>query len=51
VARRHLADPGRSLAQVAAATGFADQSHFNRTFKRFTGMTPGHYRTLLAFKT
>ena len=25
---------------VAAATGFADQSHFTRTFKRVTGATP-----------
>jgi len=29
-----------SLSMVAAATGFADQSHFTRTFKRVTGATP-----------
>ena len=50
-ARRRLADPKVSLAQVAAEAGFADQSHFTRTFKRFTGMTPNRYRTFLLFKT
>lgn len=33
-----------SLAQVALAAGFANQSHFSRTFKQVTGMTPGQYR-------
>lgn len=32
------------LAQVADRCGFADQSHFNRDFKRMTGMTPRSYR-------
>jgi AraC family transcriptional regulator len=49
--RQRLADPEVPLAQVAAEAGFADQSHLTRTFKRFTGMTPGRYRTLLPFKT
>jgi transcriptional regulator GlxA family with amidase domain len=31
---------GESLSTVAVATGFADQSHFTRTFKRVTGATP-----------
>jgi AraC family transcriptional regulator len=35
----------RSLANVAVEAGFCDQSHFNRTFKRFTGMAPGQYRS------
>lgn len=34
---------GWSIAQVAAQTGFADQSHLTRHFKRLAGVTPGQY--------
>jgi AraC family transcriptional regulator len=33
-----------SLAQVAARTGFCDQSHLTRHFKRIVGVTPSAYR-------
>lgn len=46
-ATRLLADAGLPLAQVALQTGFADQSHFCRVFKRHTGLTPAAYRRLL----
>ena len=39
-----LARPGSSLASVAAELGFVDQSHFTRTFKALTGLTPGRFR-------
>ena len=32
-----------SLAQVAAAVGFADQSHLTRHFKRLVGVTPRQF--------
>ena len=32
------------LAEVAAQSGFADQSHFTSTFRRTTSMTPRGYR-------
>lgn len=41
-AKRLLA-AGLPIAQVAAETGFADQSHLNRHFKRLVGVTPGQY--------
>lgn len=41
-ARRLLLD-GRPPAEVAAATGFYDQSHLTRHFKRLVGVTPGRY--------
>ena len=33
------------LAEIAMRAGFADQSHFTRTFRRYTGVTPRAYRT------
>jgi AraC-like DNA-binding protein len=35
---------GFPIADVAAQTGFADQSHLTRRFKRVVGVTPGQYR-------
>ena len=32
------------LAEIASMSGFADQSHFSRTFKRSTGMLPSEFR-------
>jgi AraC-like DNA-binding protein len=34
---------GQSIAQVAQTLGFADQAHFQRTFKRLVAATPGQY--------
>ena len=39
-----LARSDISLAGVALAAGFADQSHFTRAFRRYTGFTPSVYR-------
>lgn len=36
---------GRALAHVAASLGFSDQSHFQRVFKAYVGMTPIQYRS------
>ena len=41
---RELANTANPLAEIAARAGFADQSHFNRTFKRMVGMAPSQYR-------
>ncbi|WP_088348654.1 MULTISPECIES: AraC family transcriptional regulator [Rhodomicrobium] len=43
---RGLIDAGLPLAEIAAATGFADQSHLNRQFKKTFGVTPGQWRSL-----
>jgi AraC-like DNA-binding protein len=41
---RRLLEAGRSIAEVAAETGFADQSHLHRHFQRSLGLTPGEYQ-------
>ncbi|WP_162958581.1 helix-turn-helix domain-containing protein [Nocardia yunnanensis] len=47
-ARRLIrADPSRSLAAVAAASGFATDRHFYRAFREETGLTPGQFRDQL----
>lgn len=35
---------GRPVAEVAAATGFVDQSHFTRHFRRMFGVPPGRWQ-------
>jgi len=35
---------GLPIPQVALETGFVDQSHLTRHFKRMVGVTPGHYQ-------
>ncbi len=40
---RTLLGSGVPIAEAAIEAGFADQSHFTRQFKRFTGVTPGNY--------
>jgi AraC family transcriptional regulator len=40
-ARRLLDAPDAALSEVALRTGFADQAHFTRFFKRRFGVTPG----------
>lgn len=46
-----MLDPYASLAEVSFAAGFADQSHFTRSFRRITGMTPAAFRTVLLRST
>jgi AraC family transcriptional regulator len=45
-AEQLLGDPSLTLSQVAARSGFSDQAHFSREFRRIADMTPGTYRRL-----
>ena len=47
---RKLEESRLSLAEIALDAGFADQSHFTRTFRRETGQTPSAYRSSRAPK-
>ncbi len=44
-----LADES-SIAEIAARAGFADQSHFTRTFVQHVGLPPGRYRAALSLR-
>jgi AraC-like DNA-binding protein/ligand-binding sensor protein len=41
-----LLNPSLSVSEVASAVGFGSIPHFNRSFKRYTGMTPTAYRAM-----
>ena len=43
-AKTLLRTTGKHIIDIAAETGFFDHSHFIRTFKRKTGLTPAQYR-------
>jgi AraC-like DNA-binding protein len=39
-----MSAPSYSLTDIAYLTGFSDQSHFTRIFKKHTGVSPSEYR-------
>jgi len=45
-----LKQPRHSLSEIAYLTGFSDQSHFTRIFKKHTGRSPAEYRKNLPKK-
>lgn len=44
LARKYLADPALSYADIAMLLGYSEQSAFIRAFKDWMGVTPGEYR-------
>lgn len=46
-AERLLRDPRHTLHDIALTLGFADQSAFQRAFKRWCGQSPGQFRRQL----
>ena len=47
-ARQRMLESDEPLVEIALAAGFADQTHFTRSFKRVTGMTPTEFRRLIS---
>jgi len=43
-AMKRLSESEDSIAEIAAAAGFYDQSHFSHQFKQHTGFTPAEFR-------
>ncbi len=44
LARKYLAQPQRSIVEIAYLLGFSEPSTFSRAFKRWTGQAPADYR-------
>jgi len=47
LARRLLNDGRVSVLEAAVRSGFSDQSHFTKIFRRIVGVTPSAYRAVL----
>ena len=43
-ARRLMQRSAAPLAEIAAAAGFSDQSHFSNAFRKIFGVSPGAFR-------
>jgi AraC family transcriptional regulator len=43
-ARQHLRKDRLALKEIALLSGFSDQSHLNRIFRRHMNVTPAEYR-------
>lgn len=40
---KEMIKDGKSLSGMTYVLGFVDQSHLNKTFKKYSGMTSGQY--------
>jgi AraC-like DNA-binding protein len=49
-AKELMQSPKYSLTEIAYLTGFSDQSHFTRIFKKYTGINPSGYKKNLPKK-
>ena len=48
-AKQLLVDTDMTIAEIAAAVGYSDQTYFGVVFKRYEGMSPSAFRRLGAF--
>ena len=46
LAIRHLKSPSMTLKEISYLTGFGEVSAFLKAFKKWTGQTPGQYRSI-----
>lgn len=46
---QNLLERGKKVIEVAQETGFCDQSHFNKVFKKFVGFSPSQYCSMVQY--
>jgi AraC-like DNA-binding protein len=51
LAIHYIARPELTIDAIAALMGFQDNSAFYRSFKKWTGLSPGSYRSQLSPRT
>ena len=51
LAERYLQDVSIPLSEIALLLGYSEQSAFNRSFKRWTGVSPRHQRQSILHKS
>ena len=44
-AKSLLQNPEKKIQDIALESGYQDVAHFNRAFKKITGLSPSKYRT------
>ena len=44
----HMLSREMPIAEISMASGFADQSHFTRSFRRITGISPARFQSMVA---
>jgi len=45
LALQYMRDTSRSIGEITYLLGFSEPSNFNRAFKRWTGKSPGEFRS------
>jgi transcriptional regulator GlxA family with amidase domain len=50
-ARRLLEGSDLELRHIARQVGYADPANFNRAFRRWTGLAPSHYSSVLRIRS
>ena len=43
-AKRLLSESQKRISEIGYSVGYSNISHFNRTFKKIVGLSPGEYR-------
>ncbi|MFT4416236.1 response regulator transcription factor [Fredinandcohnia humi] len=46
-AKKEMLDPSKSLKEICYSIGYRDPNYFSRVFKKYTGLSPTEYRSIV----